>query len=217
MIRALLIALLALLPLTSLAARTVLVFGDSISAGYGLDNGAGWVALLAQRIQSDGYPYDVVNASVSGETSAGGVTRLPDALNLYKPEVVLLELGANDGLRGQPPQVMQANLEKMIDMISARGAKPLLFEMRIPNNYGPVYTQHFNQAFHAAATAKKIPLVPFFLGAVATDADRWFQADGIHPNAAAQPKLMEAVWQSLAPLIGPPGRVAPASGIVRHP
>lgn len=217
MIRTLFIALLALLPLTASAAKNILVFGDSLSAGYGLDNGSGWVALLTQRVKSTAPPYEVVNASISGETTAGGISRLADTLNLYKPEIVLLELGANDGLRGQPSQVMQANLEKMIDAIQARGAKPLLFEMRIPNNYGPVYTQKFTQAFHDAASVKRIPLVPFFLGTVATDADRWFQEDGIHPNASAQAQLMENVWQSLAPLIGQAGKRAPASNAARHP
>lgn len=217
MIRLLLVALLLLLPVRALAARNILVFGDSLSAGYGLDNGSGWVALLAKKLQSTGSAYEVVNASVSGETTAGGVSRLADALDLHKPEIVLLELGANDGLRGQPPAVMQANLEKMIDQIRARGARPLLFEMRIPNNYGPVYTQKFTQAFHDAAADKKIPLVPFFLGTVATDVDRWFQEDGIHPNASAQPQLMETVWASLAPLIAPGSKTAPASAAGRRP
>ena len=215
--RLIFLSLLWLLPACAEAARTILVFGDSISAGYGLDAGTGWVALLSQRLKTLGAPYEVINASVSGETTAGGISRLGDALKLYKPAVVLLELGANDGLRGQPPTVMQGNLETMIDMARAGGAQPLLFEMRMPNNYGPAYTQRFDQSFHNAAAARKIPLVPFFLGAVAADADHWFQDDGIHPNAAAQPQLLDAVWGSLAPAIGLAGKNVAASKPPPHP
>src|SRR3569833_4383981 len=131
MIRIAFFAVLAVFVTAASATQNLLVFGDSISAGDGWDNGTGWVALLAQRLKTSQVPYVVVNASISGETTAGGIARLPDALNLYKPAIVLLELGANDGLRGQPPQVMQANLEKMIDMVRNAGARPLLFEMRI--------------------------------------------------------------------------------------
>ena len=144
----------------------------------------------------------MVNASVSGETTAGGLSRLPAALQKYHPAVVLLELGGNDGLRGQPLPAMHANLAKMIDLSRAAGAQPLLFEMRIPSNYGPVYGDRFAQVFGAVAQEKQATLVPFFLAAIATDPGRWFQDDGIHPNAAAQPQLLDAVWPTLAPLVG---------------
>jgi acyl-CoA thioesterase-1 len=193
---------LAVLPVRAApAAPTILVYGDSISAGYGLDNGAGWVPLLQQKLQMQGPAYAVVNASVSGETTAGGLARLPAALDRSHPALVLIELGANDGLRGQPLDAMHANLAAMIDLIRAAHARALLFEMRIPTNYGPLYGNRFTQVFGDVAKQKQVPLVPFFLSAIATDRDRWFQEDGIHPNAQAQPLMLNAVWGVLAPLL----------------
>jgi acyl-CoA thioesterase-1 len=206
-----------LLSPSAFAAQNLLVFGDSLSAGYGLDNGRGWVSLFEQRLKSVQAPYTVVNASISGETTAGGVTRLPDALNLYKPAIVLIELGANDGLRGQPPQAMSANLEKMIEQCRAAGARPLLFEMRIPNNYGPVYNQRFSQVFHDVASAKKITLVPFFLSPLAGDPAHWVQDDGLHPNAEAQPLLLDAIWPTVAAQLGLHGGHPAASVPSHHP
>lgn len=194
------------------ANKTILVWGDSISAGLGLDADAGWVHLLERRLQSQGSGYAVVNASVSGETTAGGLSRLPAALDKYHPAIVLIELGGNDGLRGQPLDAMHANLDKMIELSRAARASPVLFAMQIPSNYGPVYADRFAKVFDTVAGDTKAPLVPFFLGGIATDRDQWFQDDGIHPNAAAQPKLLDAVWPTLAPLLK-----SPPAGPGAHP
>lgn len=185
------------------ADKTILVWGDSISAGLGLDADTGWVHLLDRRLQSQGSGYAVVNASVSGETTAGGLSRLPAALDKLHPAIVLIELGGNDGLRGQPLDAMHADLGKMIELSRAAHAQPVLFAMQIPSNYGPVYADRFAKVFGTVAGETKAPLVPFFLAAIATDRGRWFQDDGIHPNAAAQPQLLDAVWPTLAPLLKP--------------
>ena len=181
--------------------NTILVWGDSISAGFGLDNDTGWVHLLEQRLQTQGSAYTVVNASVSGETTAGGLSRLPAALDKFHPAIVLIELGANDGLRGQPLEAMRSNLEQMLQLSQTARAQPVLFEMRIPSNYGPVYTDRFTQVFGQLAQQRKVPLVPFFLAGLVKEHDRWFQEDGIHPNTQAQPQLLDAVWPTLAPLL----------------
>ena len=184
----------------TLQAPTLLVWGDSLSAGYGLDNGQGWVSLLARRLQKQGPHYRVINASVSGETSAGGLARLPAALKREHPAVVLIELGANDGLRGLPLKPMRDNLTAMIRLTRAAGARAVLFEMRIPTNYGAAYADAFRRSFHTVAQAQNVPLVPFFLMPVAADRQA-FQADGLHPDAAAQPKLLDAAWPTLAPVL----------------
>ncbi|HKY90218.1 MAG TPA: arylesterase [Nevskiaceae bacterium] len=179
----------------------ILVMGDSLSAGYGLDPQQGWIFLLQQKIRSQGLPHVVVNASVSGETTAGGLARLPAALDRNRPKIVLVELGGNDGLRGQPAQALRTNLERMVDLTRKAGAVPVLFEMRIPENYGPAYANSFHGTFAAVAQERKVALVPFLLAEIALEPDRWFQDDGIHPNAAAQPRLVEAVWPTLQPLL----------------
>lgn len=178
------------------SAPTILVLGDSLSAGYGLSAEQGWVSLLAQKLKNQGAGYQVVNASISGDTSAGGLARLPATLAKYRPAIVLIELGGNDGLRGQSIAQMRSNLQKMIALVRASNAEPLLFEMRIPSNYGVAYTQQFTAAFSAVARSEKVTLVPFFLLAIAADSSQ-FQDDEIHPNAAAQPKLLDAVWPTL--------------------
>lgn len=183
------------------AAPTILVWGDSLSAGYGLDANAGWVHLLEQRLQTQGERYTVVNGSVSGETTAGGLARLPAALARDKPDWVLVELGGNDGLRGLPLSEMRDNLAKMIRLARGAGAKPVIFEMRLPTNFGPIINSRFRAVFSDVAKAENAPLVPFFLETVAGDVPRWFQDDGIHPNAQAQPKLLDAVWATFAPLL----------------
>jgi acyl-CoA thioesterase-1 len=185
------------------SAHTILVFGDSLSAGYGLDAGSGWVHLLELRLQGAAPGWQLVNASVSGETSAGGLARLPAALQRFHPQLVLIELGANDGLRALPVAELRANLVRMLELCRAAQAQPLLFSMRIPPNYGPLYSRQYEQAFADAAQQGKATLVPFFLAAVAGD-QSWFQDDGIHPNAQAQPLLLDAVWPSLAPLLKAP-------------
>jgi acyl-CoA thioesterase-1 len=179
----------------------ILVFGDSISAGYGLPRvDRGWVALLQAKLKTEGYGDEVVNASVSGETTAGGLARLPRALGLHHPAVVVLELGGNDGLRALPIEQMRANLARMIDLAKAAGAKVLLLGMRIPPNYGPAYTDQFSGVYTDLARAEHVPLVPFLLKDVALHPDL-MQADGVHPVEAAQPLLLATVWPLLAPLL----------------
>ena len=179
----------------------ILVFGDSISAGYGLARvDQGWVALLQTRLRDQDYGYQVVNASVSGETTAGGLARLPRALMLHRPEIVILELGGNDGLRALPVAQMRANLVRMVDLASAAGAKVLLLGMRIPPNYGPEYMEQFRACYSDLARDKKLPLVPFLLNDVA-QFPNLMQADGIHPNEMGQSKLLANVWPSLKPLL----------------
>ena len=182
------------------AAGTVLIVGDSISAAFGLDTRQGWVALLEQRLRDEGYDDTVINASVSGDTSAGGQARLPALLAAHKPELVILELGGNDGLRGQPPIQLQQNLASMIDQSRESGAKVLLLGMQLPPNYGPRYTQAFAQVYDTLASEKKVPLVPFFLEGVGGKPEL-MQADGIHPAAGAQGRMLENVWPTLKPLL----------------
>src|SRR6202521_5129900 len=179
----------------------ILVFGDSISAGYGLTRvEQGWVALLQTRLKDGDYGYQVVNASVSGETTAGGLARLPRALDLHHPKIVILELGGNDGLRALPVAQMRANLLRMVDLASAAGAKTLLLGMRMPPNYGPEYTEQFAMVFSDLARDRKLPLVPFLLTDIALS-PTLLQGDDIHPNAAGQPLLLENVWPTLKPLL----------------
>ncbi|RMM04383.1 Acyl-CoA thioesterase I [Pseudomonas syringae] len=160
----------------------------------------GWVSLLEQRLKAEGYTDKVVNASISGDTSAGGQARLPALLAEHKPALVILELGGNDGLRGQQPAQLQQNLSSMIDSSRAAGAKVLLLGMQIPPNYGPRYTTAFKEVYSHLAEEKKVPFVPFFLEGVG-GVPGLMQADGLHPAAAAQGKLLENVWPSLKPLL----------------
>jgi acyl-CoA thioesterase-1 len=176
--------------------RTVLVFGDSLSAAYGIAQARGWVALLAEKLKRERRDYSVVNASISGETTAGGRARLKTALARHKPAVVVLELGANDGLRGLPLAQMKENLSAMVREAQAAGARVLLVGMKMPPNYGPDYAQAFESAFAEVARRHKAPLVPFFLDGFAED-PALFQADRIHPTEAAQPLMLERVWKEL--------------------
>jgi acyl-CoA thioesterase-1 len=179
----------------------ILVFGDSISAGYGLAHvERGWVALLQTRLKDQEYGYQVVNASVSGETTAGGLARLPRALSLHQPKIVILELGGNDGLRALPVAQMRANLARMADLAAAAGAKVLLLGMRMPPNYGPDFTEQFRSSYSDLARDKKLPLVPFLLDDIALF-PALMQADGVHPNEQGQPKLLDNVWPALKPLL----------------
>jgi acyl-CoA thioesterase-1 len=181
-------------------APVILVFGDSISAGYGLAPEQGWVELLKTRLKSQGYGYQVVNASVSGETTAGGLARLPRALELHHPSIVILELGGNDGLRALPIAQMRVNLTQMTDLSRAAGAKVLLLGMRMPPNYGPQYTEQFAMVFSDLAAEKKLPSVPFLLTGIALS-PALLQGDDIHPNAQGQPILLDNVWPALKPLL----------------
>lgn len=182
-------------------AATILVWGDSLSAGYGLKPEQAWPTLLQTRLEREGFRHSVVNASVSGETSAGGRSRLPAALERHKPDIVILELGANDGLRGLRPQLLAENLNAMIADARAASAQVLLVGMQMPPNYGPAYTRLFAQTFAEVARAHKVALVPFLMDGFA-DRPELFQADGIHPTAEAQPRILDTVWEALKPMLG---------------
>jgi len=190
----------------SASPQVILVMGDSLSAAYGLDSPSqGWVALLQAKLKARGYDYTVVNASVSGETSGGGLTRFPQALAEAKPALVILELGANDGLRGLPVSEMQANLGKIVDLSRQAGARVLLVSILLPPNYGKPYVQGFAAAYPALAKRYTVPLTPFLLTGVAEHREL-MQADGLHPLAKAEPQVLDNIWPSLEPLLHPPGK-----------
>ncbi len=193
-------AALVLLGTTAMAAERILVFGDSLSAAYGIDPRQGWVHLLGERIARAGLPWAVVNASVSGETTSGGLRRLPEDLKRHKPAKVLIELGANDALRGQPIARIRGNLEQMIRLAREAGAQPVLVGMMIPPNYGIDYAAEFRALFPELAKKHKVPVVPFLLEGIAERRDS-FQPDGLHPTAEAQPKIADTVWATLGPLL----------------
>jgi len=197
-----LLAALAFAPLASIAAEppVILVLGDSISAGFGLPPGAGWTHLLQKRLAERRYPHRVVNASISGDTTAGGRSRLPALLARHKPAIVVIELGGNDGLRGAPVATTRANLRRMIELAKAAPARVLLLGMRMPPNFGPTYTAQFEAMYAELARAQGAALVPFFLERIATDLGK-FQPDRIHPTAAAQPELVATVWPALMKLL----------------
>lgn len=184
--------------------RTVLVVGDSLSAEYGLPRGSGWVALLDKRLSERKVEARVVNASISGDTSSGGRSRLPALLRQHKPTHVILELGGNDALRGLPLDMTQDNLKAMASQAKATGARVLVVGMQVPPNYGADYARRFAGAFEQAARAEGAALVPFLLKGVADRADAldWFQADRIHPNVRAQPVMLDNVWPELAKQLG---------------
>jgi acyl-CoA thioesterase-1 len=196
----LLLGLLAAAPLRA-QQPVILVFGDSLAAGYGLPQGRGWVDLLHDKLAAEKLDYRVVNASISGETTVGGRNRLPAALEQHRPRVVLLELGSNDGLRGQPLNLMRDNLVAMVQASRSAGAHVLIIGMRIPPNYGPKYTREFHATFEDVARSQRTALVPFLLDGFA-DQRELFQSDGIHPDEKAQPLILETVWKGLRPLLG---------------
>ena len=174
-------------------AASIVVFGDSISAAYGIEVNKGWVAKLQQKLKQYKKPYQVINASVSGETTSGGLSRLPQVLTQYQPQILILELGGNDGLRGQPPKLMQQNLQKMIQQAKQQKIKVVLLGMKIPPNYGKAYNQAFEKVFVDVANTEQVPFVPFFLEGVGGN-DDLMQADGIHPNEKGQDRLLQNVW-----------------------
>jgi acyl-CoA thioesterase-1 len=181
---------------TSTGTGKILVVGDSLSAEYGLARGTGWVALLTRRIEARKLPFTVVNASISGETTSGGRTRLPALLERHTPAIVVLELGGNDALRGLPLTATEANLREMARAARQAGARPLVLGMMMPPNYGRAYGEQFAAIFKRVADAEKAPLVPFFLEGIGDRMDM-FQADRIHPTEAAQPILLDNVWPTL--------------------
>lgn len=176
----------------------ILILGDSLSAEYGLPRGTGWVNLLEGQLIKDKSPWTVFNASISGETSSGGVSRLPNLLSQKKPGIVLIELGANDALRGLPASQTETNLRKMIEISKNSGAKVLLCGMQIPSNYGQTYTKQFKELYPQLAKQEQIELLPFFLEGIATKPEL-FQADRLHPNVEAQSVIFKNVWGSMAP------------------
>ena len=178
------------------SAATILIVGDSISAAYGMDIRQGWVSLLEQRLQRQSATHQVINASVSGETTSGGLQRLPRLLRQHRPDLVVLELGGNDGLRGQPPALMQRNLERMVRLTQAGGGRVIVAGMRIPPNYGRAYTDAFAAVFPAVARSTGSALVPFLLDGVGGRPE-YMQADGLHPNVRAQALILKQVWPVL--------------------
>lgn len=196
------LALIAMSASAALAAdtRTVLVMGDSLSAAYGLTPEQGWVALTAKRLQARKPGWRVANASISGETTSGGASRIAAELARHKPAVVVIELGANDGLRGLPLALTRGNLERMILAAKQAGARVLLVGMRLPPNFGAQYTQGFERNYSELAKAHGTALLPFLLEPIATDREA-FQADNLHPVASAQPRLRDHVWPKLEPLL----------------
>ncbi|MES2787744.1 MAG: arylesterase [Pseudomonadota bacterium] len=184
-------------------APVVLVVGDSLSAEYGLKRGEGWVALLEKRLAAEKIPARIVNASISGDTTSGGRSRLPALLTQHKPSVVVLELGGNDALRGLPLQMSEDNLSQMTEAAQKSGAKVLLLGMQVPPNYGMDYSNRFAGIFPKVAKTRKVPVVPFLLKGVADTADptRLFQSDRIHPNALAHPRMLDNVWPELKKLL----------------
>jgi len=182
------------------ASPVLLVVGDSVSAGYGLSNGQGWVELLGKKMTADGYRYRVVNASITGDTTAGGRARLPALLAQHKPAIVIVELGGNDALRGGKLATTKENLDAMVSASQAAGARVLIVGMEVPPNYGPAYAREFRELFPSVASARKVPVVPSFFAGFGEDLS-YFQSDRIHPTAQAQPRLLDNVWPQLKPLL----------------
>ncbi|HLV76360.1 MAG TPA: arylesterase [Marinobacter sp.] len=200
-IRSLILIALALITLpVSASSGTLLVLGDSLSAAYGIPSEDAWVELLRKRLSDQGLDWQVVNASISGETTDGGLRRLPGLLESSQPAIVVIELGGNDGLRGFPPNVIESNLAQMIELSQQAGARPLLVGMQIPPNYGSRYTRMFASVFPALSDRYDIPLVPFFLDGIYNQ-EGLMQDDDIHPTADAQPHLLDNLWPLLEPLV----------------
>jgi acyl-CoA thioesterase-1 len=198
--RVLLLCLMLCAPAAYSASKTLLVLGDSISAEYGLPRDSGWVSLLQSRLSDDKLPVSVVNASISGETTAGGLTRLPGLLQQHKPAVLIIELGGNDGLRGLSLAATQSNLREMIKSADRIGARVLLLGMRVPPNYGPDYSKRFAAMYQGLARERNVKLVPFLFAGL-EDTERFFQQDRIHPNQRAQAVMLDNVWPSLRSLL----------------
>ena len=181
-------------------ASTIVVLGDSLSSGYGLPLGQSWVSKLDGRLKAEGYGYEVINASIAGDTSSGGLARLPYLLEAHSPRIVIIELGGNDGLRGQPVQNLRANLVRIIELTRAHGAAPILTGIQIPPNYGPTYTGSFARIYTELAADLDLPLVGFLLEDVALNGEL-MQPDGLHPNARGNEVMLENVWAVLAEML----------------
>lgn len=196
-----------MVPLRAGATAKILVLGDSLSAAYGITRQQGWVALLQHRLHALGLDYEVINASITGDTTRGGLSRLPATLEREAPAVLIIALGGNDGLRGFAPQQTAENLREMIRQGRATGATVLLLGIKLPANYGKAFGEKFHRVFLDLAQDEEVALVPFFLEGVA-ETRELMQADGIHPGAAAQPRILDNVWSGLVPLLGESGRTA---------
>lgn len=194
------IIILGLFAIPLVSAKTLLIVGDSISAGFGIEQGKGWVALLEQRLQTQHYNYQVVNASISGDTTSNGLTRMPALLAEYKPAVVLIELGGNDGLRAIPPKQIQQNLSAMVELAKRAKAEVLLVGIELPPNYGNQYLEKFIAVFPAVAKEQQVKLVPSIVANTGGNSEL-MQADGVHPNTKAQPIVLEDVWKQLVALL----------------
>ncbi|MCG6965117.1 MAG: arylesterase [Chromatiaceae bacterium] len=192
--------LVALTPLHANTTARILVLGDSLSAAYGIDKQRGWVALLQQRLDRLGEGYAVVNASISGDTTRGGLSRLSAVMQRERPTIVIIQLGANDGLRGFDPELTRANLRQMIEQVRAAGAAILLLGVKLPANYGKAYGEKFHHIYLDLAREQQVTLVPFFLEGVA-ETRELMQPDGIHPGVDAQPRILDNVWTGLEPLL----------------
>lgn len=179
---------------------SIVIVGDSLSAAYGMEISESWPSLLQRRLEEHGHAYRVFNSSITGDTTQGGLTRLPRLLQRHQPTIVILELGGNDGLRGLPVEVTRSNLASMIEQSRAAGARVILAEMRIPPNYGQTYTEKFNGTYQELAAAEGVVLLPFLLQDIALEPGL-MQDDGIHPTAAAQPLILDQVWAALEPLL----------------
>ncbi|MCF6355278.1 MAG: arylesterase [Candidatus Polarisedimenticolaceae bacterium] len=197
--RTLIIFLLVAVPPCATASETILVLGDSLSAAFGIEKSQGWVNLLRQRLKQHGYDYHVINASISGETTSGGLARLQPLLKRHQPAIVILELGVNDGLRGQPLRSMRKNIQQIIRLSQQQG-KLLLVGMHLPTNYGAGYTHQFHRIYSELAQHNGVPLVSFLMQGL-EDSRRHFLPDRLHPNAAAQPVLLSNIWEELKPLL----------------
>lgn len=187
-------------PFASAKSKTILVLGDSISAEYGLTYGTGWAALLSKTLEKENIKGDVINASISGDTTNGGKNRLPELLDTYRPEIVIIELGGNDGLRGLSLSAMKSNLKTMVVAAQEVGAKVILTGMQIPGNYGPRYTAKFENIYREVSEETHATLVPALMKGMVKN-DVYFQADGIHPTEAAQPIMHNNIWEYLAPML----------------
>jgi acyl-CoA thioesterase-1 len=200
MLKRVLVVFCLCLPLCAGATPLIMVFGDSLSSAYGLPQEAGWVSLLKKRLQQERLDYQVINTSITGETTRGGLSRIAQSLATHHPAIVILELGGNDGLRGQPVEATRDNLEGIIKACQLHGAKVLLIGMRLPPNYGTAYTQKFQSIYPELAKRYSLPLMPYMLEGFGND-PAMFQPDRIHPAAAAQPIILDNIWKTLKPLL----------------
>ena len=200
MFRFVLVCIFLVMPMHSVFANTILVIGDSISSAYGIPVNKGWVALLRERLRSEQLPYQVVNLSISGDTSANALNRLPQTLEQHQPRILLLEIGGNDGLRGLSLAQMQQNIDSMIDLAASKEIRVMLLGIQLPPNYGSHYTNQFNDIYRQLAEQHQITLLPSIVNGIGDD-PRLMQADGIHPNAQAQPMMLELVWPKLLELL----------------